>query len=200
VRRHRNLLLLLLLALPLGYGAWAWLRFPTDKTPAGAYLRVVTAVNKGNPALAFAYIETTAQHACYTIRDMRRRAVVLIKRDYPEPERSRALAMYRAEAEAADGSDIFAAYARQRGWFDRLRRDVSGIKSVQIEGERATVVTVKGTRYPFRRRPNGIWGLTLFTPVLSSEAERASRDLGLIEQAAADYRRVLDRKSAGVSR
>ena len=74
--------------------------------------------------------------------------------------------------------------------FDRLRRDMSGIAKVETDGERATVETVRGTRYPFRRRDNGIWGLTLFTPVLVAQAERAARDAGRVEQGAADYRRT----------
>jgi hypothetical protein len=49
------------------------------------------------------------------------------------------------------------------------------------------VVTGRGTRYAFRRRENGIWGLTLFTGELAAEAERASRDLDVVEQAARDY-------------
>jgi hypothetical protein len=61
---------------------------------------------------------------------------------------------------------------------------------VEINGERATVETFKGTRYPFRRRENGIWGLTLFTATLESEAEKAARDAAMIDKAAADYDRV----------
>jgi len=49
------------------------------------------------------------------------------------------------------------------------------------------VQTAHGTRYPFRRRDNGIWGLTLFTATLSAEAEKAARDLLLIDKAANDY-------------
>jgi hypothetical protein len=110
--------------------------------------------------------------------------------DYPVAERSRTLEAIKAFADAQDGSDVFALYARQRGWFDRLRRDVSGIAKVEVQGDRATVITVRGTRYAFRRRDNGIWGMTLFTATLVSEAERASRDLALIEQSAEDYRRA----------
>jgi hypothetical protein len=71
-----------------------------------------------------------------------------------------------------------------------LRKDLSGVVRVDIEGERATVVTARGTRYPFRRRDNGIWGLTIFTADLMAESERASRDLENISRAADDYDRV----------
>jgi len=49
------------------------------------------------------------------------------------------------------------------------------------------VQTAHGTRYPFRRRDNGIWGLTMFTATLDTEAEKAARDSALIEKAASDY-------------
>jgi hypothetical protein len=189
-RRWLTFLVLSLLTLPLLYAGWSWLRFPSDRTPAGAYLRVVIAVNRGKPELAFAYTETQAQHAAYTVLDMRKRARDLILRDYPERERAAALRGFKAFAEANDGPDVFALYARQRGWFERLRRDVSGMARVEVQGDRATVVTARGTRYAFRRRDNGIWGMTLFTAALVSEAERATRDYALIEQSAHDYRRA----------
>jgi len=50
-------------------------------------------------------------------------------------------------------------------------------QGVDTQGERASVVTARGTRYAFRRRENGMWGLTLFTADLVAESERASRDL-----------------------
>ena len=164
--------------------------FPSDRTPEGAYLRIAIAVNQGKPASFFAYTETEAQHACYTIRDYRRKSVELIRASYPEPQKERTLLAYQALADAPDGADAFALYAKKMGWLDRLRRDLSGIARVEINGDRASVQTVRGTRYPFRRRENGIWGLTLFTASLTAEAERAARDAALVEQAATDYERA----------
>jgi hypothetical protein len=175
---------------PALWFGWAWLTFPSDRTPEGAYLRVVSAVNRGRPELFFAYIETAAQHACYSIRDYRRQARSRVLQAYPEPQRSRLAAAYEPQATAPDGADVFALYARERGWLDQLRRDMSGVGRVEISGERATVETVRGTRYPLRKRDNGIWGLTLFTAVLVAEAERAARDAAMIEQAAEDYGRA----------
>jgi hypothetical protein len=168
----------------------AWLRYPSDRTPEGAYLRVMSAVNRGRPQEFFAYIETRAQHACYTIRDYRKKSRESVLASYPKPERDRLAALYQEEANAADGSDLFAVFAKRRGWLGRLRRDMSGIAHVERRGERASVETVRGTRYPFRiRTENGIWGLTLFTAELEAEAERAARDYELIERASRDYER-----------
>lgn len=166
---------------------WAHVSFPSDRTPKGAYLRVVIAVNRGRAQDFFAYTETRAQHACYTIRDYRKKTRERVLQSFPEPERSRLAAQYAEEAAAPDGADVLAIYAKQNGWMNRLRKDMSGIAKIDEQGERATVETVHGTRYPFRRRDNGIWGLTLFTATLSAEAEKAARDLELIEKAASDY-------------
>jgi hypothetical protein len=181
----------------LGLGAlagarvvYAYATFPSDRSPEGAYLRVAIAVNRGRAEDFFAYTETRAQHAAFTIRDFRRKARERVLAAYPEPERSRLAQEYAAEADAPDGADVFALYAKRYGWMARLRRDLSGIEKVEVSGDRATVETAHGTRYPFRRRENGIWGLTLFTPTLDAEAERAARDYSVIDKAAADYQRL----------
>lgn len=175
----------------LGWFAWARLTFPSDRTPEGAYLRVMIAVNRGRPEDFFAYLETRAQHACYSVRDYRKRARARVIEAYPEPERTRLSQEFAALAESHDGAEVFAHYARARGWIVRLRQDLSGVAGVEQQGERATVQTARGTRYPFRvRRENGIWGLTLFTAELIQEAERAARDYQMIDRAAADYQRA----------
>jgi hypothetical protein len=181
------------------YFAVSHASFPSDRTPEGAYYRVVIAVNKAQPLAIFPYLETPAQHACYTIRDYRKRARERVLATYPEPDRSELATRHAAEAAAPDGADVFALYAERLGWITKLRRDLSGIAKIETRGERATVETVRGTRYPFRRRPeNGIWGLTLFTPTLAAEAERAARDFALIDAAAQDYERA--RKAGDESR
>ncbi|HYP97051.1 MAG TPA: hypothetical protein VER96_00160 [Polyangiaceae bacterium] len=166
---------------------WAHVSFPSDRTPQGAYLRVVIAVNRGRAQDFFAYTETRAQHACYSIRDYRKKMRERVLQSFPEPERSRLAAEYAELAAAPDGADVLAIYAKQDGWMNRLRKDMSGIARVEVQGERATVQTAHGTRYPFRRRDNGIWGLTMFTAALDAEAEKAARDSALIDKAASDY-------------
>ncbi len=179
-----------------GFG-WAWLRYPRDTTPEGAYLRVMSAVNRDAPEAFFAYTETRAQHACFTIGRYRREARDLVLASYPEPERTSLGEEYRAEAEARDGSGVFAHLARKHGWVDYLRRDLSGVARVEVSGERATVETVRGTRYPFRRRENGIWGLTLFTASLEETAVRAARDADIVRRGAGDHDRARRARAEG---
>ena len=75
---------------------WARVSFPSDRTPQGAYLRVVIAVNRGRAQDFFAYTETRAQHACYTIRDYRKKTRDRVLASFPEPELSKLAAMSRA--------------------------------------------------------------------------------------------------------
>lgn len=164
--------------------------FPSDRTAEGAYMRIARGVTADDPRAFFAYLETEAQWACFTLRDMRRRASTRIAASYPEPQRSELLARYKQVAEARDGSDVFAILYAERGWSKRLRKDLSGAVKVDADGDRATIVTARGTRWPFRRRDNGIWGITIFTAELVAEAEKATRDLAVVDAAAADYDRA----------
>lgn len=152
-------------------------------------MRIAFNLSHGDLRTCFHYLEERAQHAAYSIRDYRRKASERIEKVYPEPERMRLLDAYRAHATAPDGADVWVEIANRKGFVTRLRRDLSGIGKVEMVGERATVQTVRGTRYGFRRRENGLWGLTLFTADLTTEAERAARDWDIVERAAKDYER-----------
>jgi hypothetical protein len=165
-------------------------RFPPDTTPQGAYFRIAALLGEGDVRGCFSYLEDAAQHAAYTIRDFRRKASDRVAAAYPEPERARLLEEYRPFATAPDGADVWAEMSGRRGWAARLRRDLSGIARIEESGDRATIETTTGTRYAFRRRANGMWGLSMFTAELVAEAERAARDFEVVDRAASDYERV----------
>ena len=164
--------------------------FPPDTTPQGAYFRIAAMLGVGDARGCFAYLEDAAQHAAYTIRDYRKKASDRVAAAYPEPERSRLLEAYRPFAIAPDGADVWVELGERRGWVTRLRRDLTGIARVETSGDRATIETTGGTRYAFRRRENGMWGLSMFTAELLAEAERAARDFEVVDRAAADYERA----------
>jgi len=189
-RRRALVLGLVTIAAGGGYAAFrAATRWPPDTKPEGAYLRIASNLSRGDVRVCFAYLEDRAQHAAYSIRDYRRKSSERVAAAYPEPERTRLIEAYKTHASAEDGADVWVDLANQRGWVTRLRRDLSGIVKVEIAGERATVETARGTRYGFRRRENGIWGLSLFTAELVAESERAARDWDIVDQAAKDYER-----------
>ena len=171
--------------------------FPPETSPEGAYARIALCVAQRRPRDAFPYLETEAQWAAYTIRDLRKRACDGVRASYPPGERERLLDAWHDEAEAPDGADVFALLAIRRGWMARLERDLSGEARVDAHGDRATIVTARGTRYPFRKRDKGIWGLTVFTAELRAEAERAARDLEVVERNTVDYDRASGRSSIG---
>jgi len=194
-RRTIAALALVVLAAAMAYALFAVLHrpYPSDRVPEGAYMRIAQSVAADDPRGFFAYLETEAQWACFTIRDMRAKAAARIGTSYPEPQRSELLGRYQKLAEAPDGSDVFALLYRERGWARRLRKDLSGVTQVETFGDRASVVTARGTRWPFRRRDNGIWGITIFTAELVAESEKATRDLAVVTAAADDYDRARDK-------
>jgi hypothetical protein len=174
----------------------AWKLYPTDRTPKGAYYRVTTAVNRGQPLELFPYLETAAQHAAFTIHKYSVDAVKRIDAAYPAESAQRERDRFLALAAREPGPGVFEWYADKYAWMDQLRRDLSGVANVEIAGERATVETVRGTRYAFRLRDNGMWGLTLFTARLVADAEKIARDYSVIDAAASDYERAKNAAAA----
>lgn len=165
--------------------------FPADGTPEGAYARIAKAIAEQRDADVFAYLEQDAQDAAFSIRDMRRLACAAIEKSYPAgAERDDLLAAYRPDAETKDGPAEFLLLDKRHGFVALLRKDLSGIANVETKGDRATITTARGTRYSFRRRPNGMWGLTLFSAEMLADSERAARDLASVRAAAEDYARA----------
>lgn len=178
------------IGIPLAWSVYGLLRFPSDRTPEGVYLRIVIAMNNGDDAKVFPYLEQEAQNAVCTIHEYRAKSLKLVRASFEEPERSKWEAAYIEEGDAAGPAALWTVLASRHGWGSRLRADLSGIASVERVGPRASVVTIRGTRYPFRQASAGFWGLALFTAELVAQKDRAPRDYVFVEQAAADYERA----------
>ncbi|MSP24195.1 MAG: hypothetical protein EXR75_03325 [Myxococcales bacterium] len=163
-------------------------RFPPDTTPEGAYRRIAHSLSHDEPEDVFPYLEEAAAHALFTLHGVARQIVEAVRADFPESARTRELARYEHLAAPVAPPALWVHLAQERGWLRQLRRDLSGIDHVERSGERATVVTARGTRYSLRVRPNGIWGLSAFTALLEADARRLSRDWELVRNAAHDYR------------
>jgi hypothetical protein len=160
--------------------------FPSEDTPEGAYARIAIAIAEGRHRDVFPYLEDEAQWAAHTIQKERKRALEKARATYPAEELKKLEAELSADAGATDGADVFVRIAKSKGWFTRLRRDLSGVSRVERDADRATVVTARGTRYPMRRRTVGLYGLTMFTAELADGAEKATRDRTRIEEGAKD--------------
>ncbi len=163
--------------------------FPSDHTPEGAWLRIALAIHKQRLEDAFAYLETEAQWASFSIGKSHAKALSLAA-SFPVDEQAAIRERYTRFGSHPDGPEVFAAFGKDHHFETRLKKDLSGVGHVEIDGERATVVTARGTRHPFRRRENGIWGLTIFTGELLAESRRAARDLEALEKSAADFARL----------
>jgi hypothetical protein len=161
--------------------------FPPEDVPEGAYARIAVALYDARYRDVFPYLEDEAQWAAHTIQKERQKALDRAKASFPAAELAALEAEIGVDARSADGVDVFVRFAKKKGWFTRLRQDLSGVARVEREGDRATLVTARGTRYPMRRRTVGIWGLTAFTADLADAAEKATRDRTRVEAAARDY-------------
>lgn len=170
---------------------WAGYRravaLPPPTTPEGAYVRLVAAVLTGDVRATFACLDEPARVALEGVRAARKTARERVLAAYPEPERSRLAAEWGRDATAPDAATLWAALAVERGFVGRLRADLSGVASVEAQGDLAILTTARGTRYELRRAPDGAWGLSLFTPELVAAEERARRDAELVGEAARDY-------------
>ncbi len=169
---------------------WKMSRFPADTTPQGAYMRIANSLGRDDPSGMFAYLDDDAQPAVFSIRDYAVQARGHIQRSYPKAQQTQLLPRYEQLANAGEAPQLWALLAHERGFIKRLRRDLSGVVNIEINGPRATITTARGTRYPLRKRDNGIWGLTLFTAELLAEKERLARDAESVKRAAEDYQRA----------
>lgn len=164
-------------------------RYPADTTPEGAYLRFAKHLELGQPEAAFSYLEVDARDAVYVMARARTDALAKVRASFPPAEASSFGESYGSLATGDDGPKAFARYAEPRGWVRRLAKDLSPIDHIETDADRATVVTKKGTRYPFRKGRDGRYGFTPFTAELVAQAQQAVRDRELVERSAADYDR-----------
>lgn len=176
---------------------------PAPTSPEGAYVRVAARISSGDAKGVYALLDDRARDACARLSRARKEASALVESTFPEPDRTRLLAEYEPIASAADLEGVWLALSSARGYATNLRRDLSGVASVERDVEAdgaATIVTARGARYPFTRRSDGTWGLSLFTEEIVTDAWRAERDLEIIQASSADYARVPPRAAGSAPR
>ncbi len=200
-RRSIWIALAALAALAIVFVGWRLLAgAPPDTQPEGAYVRVAERISAADARGVFTLLDDDGKSACERLWRARREASTLVESTYPEPradrpldlgaERAQLLESYRPIADAEDPAAVWVVLAAQRSWIAILRRDLSGVTKVDLDGDMAVIHTARGTQYPFAKRANGTWGLSLFTTELVADAWRAERDLEVIRSASADYARV----------
>ncbi len=191
LRRHLRVLFALAfcLVIALGTALVTHRPFPPDATPEGAYARIALALSNGRPKDAFAYLETDAQWAGYL--DPRRSETGRRAREGKLPgDRTGSVARGVAQRGGRAGRRRCVRSSGQTPWVDRAARE--GLVGRDSDGntgrprdhrnraKHALLVS------PTRQRH---LGADPFTAELQAEAERAARDLDVVERAADDYDR-----------
>lgn len=120
----------------------------------------------------------------------RRRAADLVRADYPEPERTRALAALGDAATAADGPDLFARRCT-RACLAEFETGVGAPIGDIPEPAPADIAieTTKGGHFTLHRGEDGAFGIVWNTSQLQAERTRAARELIQIQHNAEVYRK-----------
>lgn len=164
-------------------------RPPAATTPEGAYVLLTRTLSDGRDRDAYDLLDDPTRSACEDIVATAGRVARLVLAHFPEAQRESTLARYAPLAHGGDAAELWLDEAERNGWLQRLRSDLSGVAAVEREADRAVVVTVGGTRYPFSRRADGNFGLSAFGTELLRLRDRLAGDAALVEEAAQDYER-----------
>ncbi len=163
---------------------------PTARTLEGAFQRVAAAIDAGDAKRLYWDLELETRWSLMTIHRSQRRIRSLVETDYPAEERSRAVGRWRTGAEAPDAGALFAELCAARDCLRPLREKIGAIDRVERMPEGGVVHTIPGGEYRFKKGQDGRFGLVGFGDELSSLERDVSRDLAVIERAAAEYRRA----------
>jgi len=163
---------------------------PTARTLEGAFQRVAAAIDAGDAKRLYWDLELEARWSLMTIHRSQRRIRSLVETDFPAEERSRAVGRWRTGAEAADAGALFAELCAARDCLKPLREKIGAIERIERTPEGGVVHTIPGGEYRFKKGQDGRFGLVGFQGELSSLERDVSRDLAVIERAAAEYRRA----------
>jgi hypothetical protein len=147
----------------------------------------------------FKLLDERTRFAAAAIVTARTAAKALIQADYPPEERARALAALGDAALVSTPQELF----RRRCGAACLQRfaDVVGAPVAQeAQGDEIAVTTVRGAILHMHAGSDGGYGIVWNTQALSDERAQASRELKLIGENAAVYRRRRELEMAGERR
>lgn len=170
---------------------------PTARTLEGAFERVAAAIDAGDAKRLYWDLELETRWSLMTIHRSQRRIQALVAADYPSDERSRAVGRWRTGASAADPGVLFAELCAARDCLAPLREKIGAIARVERTADGGVVHTIPGGVYRFKKGQDGRFGLQGFRDELAVLEHDVSRDLAVIERAAAEYRRARAGGSAG---
>jgi hypothetical protein len=135
----------------------------------------------------FNNLDERSRYAMGATVEARREARELIAKDYPEPERTKALAALGPASQVQTAAALFALRcdaACLRGFADQIGAPASEIRA----GDEVVVKTTRGGTLHMHAGHDGQYGIVWNTQALSEERSRASRELTQIRINAEIYR------------
>lgn len=160
------------------------------RTVRGALAAAARALETGDARAFFPIIDQRTRSAMASIVKSRQRAAALIASDYPEPERSAALAALGDAASAQDAADLFtrrcpaSCLAQFEAALGAPLEDEPPAGTDEIE-----VHTLRGGRLVLHRGQDRWWGIVWNLQPMHDERTRAARELVQIQHNAEVYRK-----------
>ena len=154
----------------------------------GALALSAEAVEAQDAARMFPALDERTRFAMLSTVKARQDARVLIERDYPDAEKAQALAALGDAGQVETAAELFgrrcdAACLRHFG-------EVVGAPTAQVEvGDELEVTTVHGRTLRMHAGKDGGYGIVWMTRETSDERARASKELRMIQDVAAVYRK-----------
>jgi hypothetical protein len=173
---------------------------PDPRSVEGALGYAMRAVERDDAGDLYKVIDERARHAMISIVNDRREAATLIEASYPAAERASALAALGDAAEAENAAALFA-HRCDRPCREAIGATLGAPAEVRREGELTVVATARGTTVRLYRGGDGHgwYGIVWHTAELSTERDRANRDLGIIRENAATYDRRQALEASGAA-
>jgi hypothetical protein len=184
-------------------------------SPEEAFGRLQQAVAAQDPAALFDALDQRSRWAFMTVQKSHREAYDIILSNYPEgPERERELRRFQRGAILGSARELFAEEIGQRvlaGFSNPLpaatRFEVVSVPVARSAGggdgqgsaeagddeTQTMAVLPDGKRIPFRRGPDGGWGLATVADEAAERQNHALHDVDLVRVNAADYERAATR-------
>ena len=157
-------------------------------TLEGTIELAAAAIDRGDAGALYARLDRRARAAMSSIAHDRTAAARMIRADYPEPERSVALAALGDTLDAADPAVLFERRCNA-ACMARLGDALGAPRQTRKDGKELLVTTSRGGELRFFRGRDGLMGLVWRTQELAQERTRANRELAQVVENARIYRR-----------
>ena len=183
-------------------------------SPEEAFGRLQQAVAAQDAAALFDALDQRSRWAFMTIQKSHREAYDIILSNYPEgPERERELRRFQRGAILGSARELFVEEMGRRvlagfanpvpaaSRFEVAAMPVAAGSAAGVDGHggagtddtQVMAVLPDGKRLPFRRGPDGGWGLAIVADEAAERQNHALHDVDLVRVNAADYERAATR-------